>query len=66
MIKVDGLQTITQSFHCIAHEGEIGIIGFLTGLDAVDRGLTFLKPLLQACIVHRVEVGNQVQFEEIV
>lgn len=50
----------------MARGGEIDIIGFLTGLGAADGGLTFLEPLLQACIVRGVEVGNRIQFEEMV
>ena len=65
-LAVNGPQTIAQSFFCVARGGEIDIIGFLTGLGAADGGLTFLEPLLQACIVRGVEVGNRIQFEEMV
>lgn len=66
VIEVGGLQTITQSFCCVACGGEINIISFLIGLGTTDGGPTFLEPLLQACIVHGVEVGNWIQCEEMV
>ncbi|RAH86241.1 GroES-like protein [Aspergillus japonicus CBS 114.51] len=42
---------------------EIDVIGFLGGQDG-DGGPSFLQPLLRACIVRGIEVGNRIQFEE--
>ncbi|KAL4886633.1 chaperonin 10-like protein [Aspergillus karnatakaensis] len=67
VIEVGGPQTIKQSFECVAAGGEICIIGFLTGLGyGSENGPTYLEPLLRACLVRGVEVGNRVQFEEMV
>lgn len=44
--------------------GEIDVIGFLTGQGHAEDGPTFLEPLLQACLVRGIEVGNRIQFEE--
>lgn len=63
VIEVGGQGTIENSFHCVARGGEIGIIGFLTGLGKNESGLTFLEPLLRACTVRGIEVGNTEQFE---
>ncbi|KAJ5702881.1 hypothetical protein N7488_010429 [Penicillium malachiteum] len=64
VIEVGGQQTIEDSFHCVARGGEIDVIGFLTGQGKDDSGLTFLEPLLRACTVRGIEVGNREQFEE--
>ena len=64
VIEVGGQRTIENSFHCVARGGEIDIIGFLTGQGKDDSGLTFLEPLIRACTVRGVEVGNRDQFEE--
>jgi NADPH:quinone reductase-like Zn-dependent oxidoreductase len=66
VIEVGGQQTIAQSFQCVARGGEIDIIGFLTGQRKDDAGLTYLEPLIRACTVRGIEVGNRVQFEEMV
>lgn len=64
VIEVGGPQTIKQSFKCVARGGEIDVIGFLAGQGHAEDGPTFLEPLLQACLVRGIEVGNWVQFEE--
>ncbi|CAG8053554.1 unnamed protein product [Penicillium salamii] len=64
VIEVGGQRTIQESFHCVARGGEIDIIGFLSGQDKDDSGLTFLEPLLRACTVRGIEVGSREQFEE--
>ncbi|RAK90208.1 NAD(P)-binding protein [Aspergillus costaricaensis CBS 115574] len=64
VIEVGGAQTIKQSFECVARGGEIDVIGFLTGQGHAEDGPTYLEPLLRACTVRGIEVGNWVQFEE--
>ncbi|CAG8378080.1 unnamed protein product [Penicillium salamii] len=66
IVEVGGQKTIRQSFECVAHGGEIGIVGFLTGQGAPDHEdeLTFLEPLLRVCTVRGIEVGSHVLFEE--
>ncbi|OGM47212.1 hypothetical protein ABOM_003955 [Aspergillus bombycis] len=64
VIEVGGPQTIKQSFNCVARGGEIDVIGFLTGQGHAEDGPTFLEPLLQACLVRGIEVGNRIQFKE--
>ncbi|RAH69977.1 zinc-dependent alcohol dehydrogenase family protein [Aspergillus aculeatinus CBS 121060] len=63
VIEVGGPQTIAQSFRCVARGGEIDVIGFLGGQDG-NGGPSFLEPLLRACVVRGIEVGNRIQFEE--
>ncbi|RDW76520.1 zinc-dependent alcohol dehydrogenase family protein [Aspergillus mulundensis] len=64
VIEVGGAQTIKQSFQCVARDGEIDVIGFLTGQGHAEDGPTFLEPLLRACTVRGIEVGNWIQFQE--
>lgn len=64
VIEVGGPQTIKQSFNCVARGGGINVIGFLTGQGHAEDGPMYLQPLLQACIVRWIEVGNRIQFEE--
>ncbi|PYH81859.1 NAD(P)-binding protein [Aspergillus uvarum CBS 121591] len=63
VIEVGGPQTIAQSFQCVARGSEMDVIGFLGGQDG-DGGPSVLGPLLWACIVRGIEVGNRIQFEE--
>ncbi|KAK1149002.1 hypothetical protein N8T08_007677 [Aspergillus melleus] len=64
VIEVGGPQTIKQSFECVARGGEIDVIGFLTGQGHAEDGPTYLEPLLKACMVRGIEVGNHIQFAE--
>ncbi|PLB53935.1 NAD(P)-binding protein, partial [Aspergillus steynii IBT 23096] len=64
VIEVGGPQTIKQSFECVARGGEIDVIGFLTGQGHAEDGPTYLEPLMQACMVRGIEVGNHIQFRE--
>lgn len=66
VIEVAGAQTIKQSFECVARGGEIDVIGFLTGQGHGKDAPTFLEPLLWACTVRGIEVGNWIQFEELI
>ncbi|KAI9925308.1 hypothetical protein ASPWEDRAFT_54847 [Aspergillus wentii DTO 134E9] len=63
VIDIGGAGTIDQSFKCVSRGGEISIVGFVTGGRYKD-GPNLLSPLLQVCTVRGVEVGNRLQFEE--
>lgn len=64
IIEVGGVKTIKESFNCVARGGSIDLIGFIAGQGENPEGLTFLEPLLRACYVRGIEVGNREQFED--
>lgn len=66
VIEVGGPSTINETFKCVARGGVIDVIGFLSGQENVENSPSWIKPLIGACIVRGVEVGNRQQIAEMV